>query len=83
MIRLFGFRIFTQKDINELNSKFNSINESLSKINLFLGQGIDRIDKNTGQLVSFEQKFKKSMEFIGRNLPLKRVRKKFRKITEW
>jgi len=83
MIRLFGFRIFTQKDVDELNNKFSSMNESLNKINIFLGQGQERIDKNTEQLVSFETKFKTGMEFIGRNLPLKLVRKKFRKITEW
>ena len=83
MIHFFKIGILTKKDIEELDNKILAINDSLGKINLYLGQGIEKVDKNIGQLVSFEQKFRTSMEFIGRNLPLKRVRKAFRKITKW
>jgi hypothetical protein len=72
---IFGIAILTAKDIDALTARIDAV-ESATKRNEY------RIAKSNGSLTNFAVKFATAMDFIGRNLPLKRKRKAFRKIVE-
>lgn len=65
---IFGIAILTAKDIDAVERA--------------TGRNEYRIAKLGGSLTNFAAKFATAMDFIGRNLPLKRKRKAFRKIVE-
>lgn len=72
---IFGIAFLTAKDIDALNTRIEAV-ERATKRNEY------RIAKLRGGLINFADKFDTAMDFIGRNLPLKRKRKAFRKIVE-
>ena len=72
---IFGIAILTAKDIDALNARIDAVERAT-------GRNEYRIAKLGGSLTNFAAKFATAMDFIGRNLPLKRERKAFRKIVE-
>ena len=70
---IFGIAILTAKDIDAMNARINKAAD-MAKEN---EQSVAQQDK---ALIRFSGKF--ATAFIGRNLPLKRKRKAFRKIVE-
>lgn len=72
---IYGIAILTAKDINAMNARINKAAD-MAKEN---EQSVAQQDK---ALIRFSGKFATAMDFIGRNLPLKRKRKAFRKIVE-
>lgn len=72
---IFGIAILTAKDIDAMNARINKAAD-MAKEN---EQSVAQQDK---ALIRFSGKFATAMDFIGRNLPLKRKRKAFRKIVE-
>lgn len=72
---IFGIAILTAKDIDAMNARISSL-ENAAKMN---EQKVAQQGKN---ISGFSGKFDTAMDFIGRNLPLKRKRKAFRKIVE-
>lgn len=72
---IFGIAILTAKDIDALNARISGL-EDTTKTN---EQSVAQQGK---ALNRFSGKFATAMDFIGRNLPLKRKRKAFRKIVE-
>jgi hypothetical protein len=75
MIRIFKLEIPTKKDFNALRERIDRVADTASQT-----QREQHVASNA--LLDFEGKFDASMDFIGRNLPLKRKRKAFRKIVE-
>ena len=72
---IFGIAILTAKDIDALNARIDAVERAT-------GRNKYRIAKLGGRLTIFAAEFATAMDFIGRNLPLKRKRKAFRKIVE-
>ena len=72
---IFGIAILTAKDIDALNARISGL-EDATKTN---EQSVAQQGK---ALNRFSGKFATAMDFIGRNLPLKRKRQAFRKIVE-
>lgn len=68
---IFGIAILTAKDIDAMNARINKAAD-MAKEN----------EQSVAALIRFSGKFATAMDFIGRNLPLKRKRKAFRKIVE-
>lgn len=70
---IFGIAFLTAKDIDAMNARINKAAD-MAKVSeqSVAQQGINQ----------FSGKFATAMDFIGRNLPLKRKRKAFRKIVE-
>ena len=73
--RLLEITELTAKDIDAMNARINKAAD-MAKEN---EQSVAQQDK---ALIRFSGKFATAMDFIGRNLPLKRKRKAFRKIVE-
>ena len=67
---IFGIAILTAKDINAMNARINKAADMAKE------------NEQSVALIRFSGKFATAMDFIGRNLPLKRKRKAFRKIVE-
>lgn len=72
---IFGIAILTAKDIDAMNARINKAAD-MAKVS---EQSVAQQGKALNQ---FSGKFATAMDFIGRNLPLKRKRKAFRKIVE-
>jgi hypothetical protein len=72
MVKIFKLRLATQKDFDALMERIDGV----------VASNADARQKQDKKLSTFEGKFDASMDFIGRNLPLKRKRKAFRKIVE-
>ena len=72
MIKLFKWRIATKQEIDVLEGVIYGVAEGVH----------DRVAKHENELHEFKRKFDDSMDFIGRNLPLKRKRKAFFKIVK-
>lgn len=72
---IFGIAILTAKEVNAIYSRIEAVE-------LATGRNEYRIAKTNGRLINFADKFDTAMDFIGRNLPLKRKRKALRKIVE-
>ena len=71
---IFGIAILTAKDIDAMNARINKAAD-MAKEN-------EQSAQQDKALIRFSGKFATAMDFIGRNLPLKRKRKAFRKIVE-
>lgn len=72
---IFGIAFLTAKDIDAMNARINKAAD-MAKVS---EQSVAQQGKALNQ---FSGKFATAMVFIGRNLPLKRKRKAFRKIVE-
>lgn len=72
MIKIFKWQIATKDEINAINERIDGIVASTTETSKKQGR----------QLSDFSEKFDTSMDFIGRNLPLKRKRKAFFKIVK-
>ena len=70
-----GIAFLTAKDIDAMNARINKAAD-MAKVS---EQSVAQQGKALNQ---FSGKFATAMDFIGRNLPLKRKRKAFRKIVE-
>ena len=75
MIKFFKYHIVTKKELDVINERIDSLVVSINDLGTE-GQTQDR------KLSKFAVKFDNSMDFIGRNLPLKRKRKAFFKIVK-
>lgn len=75
MVKIFKLRLVTQKDFDALIQRI----DGLAATGVHTKQAQEAHDKRLSQ---FEGKFDASMDFIGRNLPLKRKRKAFFKIAK-
>lgn len=75
MKTIFGIAILTAKDIDALNARIKGIEQAVAETDT-------KTTKQASGLKNFESKFSEAMDFIGRNLPLKRKRKAFRKIVD-
>lgn len=72
---IFGIAFLTAKEVNAIYSRIEAV-ERATERNEY------RIAKLGGGLTNFSSKFDAAMDFIGRNLPLKRKRKALRKIVD-
>lgn len=72
---IFGIAFLTAKDIDAMNARINKATDMAKESE----QSVAQQGKALNQ---FSGKFATAMDFIGRNLPLKRKRKAFRKIVE-
>lgn len=73
---IFGIAILTAKDIDAMNARINKAADMAKENEQSVAPQQDKA------LIRFSGKFATAMDFIGRNLPLKRKRKAFRKIVE-
>lgn len=72
---IFGIAILTAKDIDALNARISGLEDATKPNEQSVAQQGKALNRFSG-------KFATAMDFIGRNLPLKRKRKAFRKIVE-
>lgn len=72
---IFGIAFLTAKDIGEMNARINKAADMAQKNEQSVAQQGKALNRFSGKFVT-------AMDFIGRNLPLKRKRKAFRKIVE-
>ena len=72
---IFGIAILTAKDIDAMNARINKAADMAK-------ENEQNVAQQGQSLNRFSGKFATAMDFIGRNLPLKRKRKAFRKIVE-
>lgn len=72
---IFGIAFLTAKDIDTMNARINKAADMAKESEQSVAQQGKALNRFSG-------KFDTAMDFIGRNLPLKRKRKAFRKIVE-
>lgn len=72
---IFGIAILTAKEVNAIYSRIETVERATEK-------NEQRVAKLGCRLTEFAGKFYTAMDFISRNLPLKRKRKALRKIVE-
>lgn len=72
---IFGIAFLTAKDIDAMNDRINNAADMANKNERSIAQ-------QGKALIRFSGNFATAMDFIGRNLPLKRKRKAFRKIVD-
>lgn len=72
MKTIFGIVFLTKKDIAVFNGIIDGVAEGVH----------ERVAKQESEMFAFRRKFAEATDFIGRNLPLKRKRKAFRKIVD-
>lgn len=72
---IFGIAFLTAKDIDAMNARINKAADMAQKNEQSVAQQGKALNRFSG-------KFATAMDFISRNLPLKRKRKAFRKIVE-
>lgn len=72
---IFGIAILTAKEVNAIYSRIEAVERATEKDE-------QRVAKIGCRLTEFAGKFYAAMDFMGRNLPLKRKRKAFRKIVD-
>lgn len=72
---IFGIAFLTAKDIDAMNARISKVSDAAKKTE-------QSVAKQGEALYRFSGKFATAMDFIGRNLPLKRKRKAFRKIVD-
>lgn len=72
---IFGIAILTAKEVNAIYSRIEAVERATEK-------NEQSVAKLGCRLTEFAGKFYTAMDFISRNLPLKRKRKALRKIVE-
>lgn len=75
MKTIFGIALLTVKEVNAVYSRIEAVERATEK-------NEQRVAKLGCRLTEFAGKFYTAMDFISRNLPLKRKRKAIRKIVD-